>query len=167
FTEAGIVVLGLYWLGAAMTSTAASADSNTLARLAPVPPSAAVVAAARAQDISLQGFGPTESPTNRIEAGDSLIALVTLCEKGNKRSQWLVGMRALPASPKSARKQGKPFVLYSSLGNKHEFNPSPVALEARTLGPYPVLAGGKAPKCEDHKATCTVDQASLALGLDL
>src|SRR5262245_32233908 len=167
FRGPSVELLALAILASAISTRAATAPTNKLARLTPVAPAPAVVAAAEAQHICLQGFEPCDAPTNTIEAGDSLAALVTLCEKGNKRTQWLVGMRALPASPKSARNPGKPFTLYSSLGNKHEFKPSPVALEARTLGPYPVTSGGKAPKCEDHKARCAVDQASLALGLDM
>ena len=66
-----------------------SAVSNSLARLDPVPPCAALVASAQANNIPLEGIDPP-GEDDRLDPGDSVSALITLFQKGGHRSQWLV-----------------------------------------------------------------------------
>ena len=146
---------------------AAEPASELLAKLAPVPPCQSLAVAAQANKIALEGIDSATDP-NVLNPGDSFAALVTLCEKGARRTQWLLYLQAEgPATNEPSGKAPAPMVLYSSCGNKFEFASSPVLVRLRTLGPFAEPdAKRKMPKAKDLSARFALDQGFLSLGLD-
>jgi hypothetical protein len=157
----------LFCLAAASGLWAAEAAPELLSKMAPVPPCQSLVAAAQANKIALEGID-SATDTNVLNPGDSFAALVTLCEKGARRTQWLLHLQAEgPATNEPSRKVPAPMVLYSSCGNKFEFASSPVFVRLRTLGPFAEpSAKRKPPKVKDLSARFALDQGFLSLGLD-
>jgi hypothetical protein len=122
---------------------------------------------AATNQISVQGITPSVAESN-LNAGDAFTGLITLYEKGGRQTQWLLYLRALPASPiELARKPPRPTVLYSGSGTKFEFAPSPALVELQTLGPFSESQGKtKAAAPQPAKARFAVNQGFLGLGLD-
>ena len=130
-----------------------------------VPPGSDVLAAAQARNIPLSGSDPV-GELGVLNAGDNFTAVVTLCEKKGKRTQWLLYLEALAASPKELRgKTREPTVLYSGRSNRFEFASSPALVRLQTLGPF----GGtnsKSNKVHEDSTTFSLDKGLLSLGLD-
>ena len=140
--------------------------SNLVFRLSPVEPCVALIAAARTNNIPLDGIDPP-APTNSITAGDTLTALVTLNEKRARRTQWLIHLTVVEATAKEqAAKPAPPLVLYASFDAKLECTPSPAYVLVRTLGPFADSVGkSKPPKAADKQAHFALDKGFLGLGL--
>jgi hypothetical protein len=156
-------VLCCLWL----TIFAASGqDTNLLLKLEPVPPFPEVRAAATAHGIPVDGIVPTAS-SNTLTPGDTLTALITLHQKGSRRTEWLVYFQVVPATNDPPAKPPKPAVLYNAMGDKFEFARSPVIFRIRTLGPYVETESfwGK-PVARDEDAQVSVNGTYLGLGLD-
>jgi len=137
-------------------------------KLGPVSPFPAVVAVAQANHIPLQTFDPPAATSGKINPGDSVTALVTLCQKGARRTQWLLYLQAVNPSPnEKPAGPGAPVILYSSCGNKFEFASSPAFVSMRSIGPF-IEPGqeGRAPVLQDRSASFAVDQGTLGIGLD-
>ena len=140
-------------------------DTHLLSRLEPVPPFLELETVAKANDIPLEGFGPTTA-TN-VLPGDSLTALITLHQKRNRLTQWLVYFEVIAVSNEPPSKPAKPVVLYNSMGDKFEFPRVPLAFRIRTLGPYVNSASiWGAPVPKDNSGRVSVDGTFLALGLE-
>jgi hypothetical protein len=143
-------------------------DTNLVSHLEPVPPFPELRTIAKTNDIPLDGIGPVTS-TN-VVSGDSLAALVTLHQKRNRLTQWLVYFEVVAATnrPEShPAKPAKPIDFYNSMGDKFEFSNTPVAFRIRTLGPYVESASiWGAPVPKDNDARASVNGTFLALGMD-
>lgn len=142
----------------------ASPDTHLLSRLEPVPPFPELRTAAKAASIPLNDFTATTN-TADLSPGDSATALITLHQKGNRLTQWLVYFQVVPDT--NVSKPKKPLVLYTTTGNKFEFPRSASAFHIREIGPYVDTAsfwGDPAP--EDKSASASVTKDFLGLGLD-
>ncbi|HEV2318748.1 MAG TPA: hypothetical protein VGV18_03300, partial [Verrucomicrobiae bacterium] len=138
-------------------------NTNLLARLAPVPPLPQMRAVAKTNDIPLTGIGPITA-TN-VLPGESLTALITLHQKRNRLTQWLVFFEVISNRPPS--EAAKPVTFYNSMGDKFEFPKAPVAFRIRTIGPYVNSASiWGAPVPKDNYGRASVNGTFLALGLD-
>ena len=140
-------------------------DTDLLSRLEPVPPFLKLRAVAKTKDIPLEGIGPVNA-TN-ILPGDSLTALITLHQKRNRLTQWLVSFEVVAVSNQPASQPAKPVVLYNSMGDKFEFPRAPVTLRIRTVGPYvnsTSIWGAPAPK--DNYGHISVNGTFLVLGME-
>src|SRR6266542_6881115 len=75
------------------------AQIELAAKFVPVQPCPALANAARTNQIPLD---QVESPTggDAINPGDSLTALVTFCEKNDRRTQWLLHLEAVAPKAK-------------------------------------------------------------------
>ena len=118
-------------------SSATAADVVDLpARLSPIAICAPLAAAATAKSVPLDRIEPS-SATEHLTPGDSLSALVTFSGRDNRLTQWLLHVRSVePDAKEPSAKRAKPIVLYSSAGNKIEFEPSDAFATLLALGPY-------------------------------
>jgi len=142
----------------------AEPSANLTSRLEPVPPFPAVRKAAEAVHIPLEGMTPLND-SGALAPGNSVTALITLHQKGNRRTQWLVYFEVVAGT--NSVKAKKPMVLYNSMGDKFEFARSPATFSIRAFGPYVDTAsfwGNPVPK--DKHANAFVDGSFLGLGLD-
>lgn len=159
--------------------SASGQDSNLLSKLEPVPLFPELRTAATADAIPVAGIVPA-APTSELSPGDSLTALITLHQKGNRRTEWLVYFQVIALTNDSSAKPPKPEVLYNSVGDKFEFADSPVTFRIRTLGPFMEAASFSAagqmrvvgenrsgkPMVKDNTASASVNGTFLSLGLD-
>lgn len=156
----------LILLFAAVALCAAAQDTNLLYRLEAIPPFPELRDAAIAGGIPFEGMISANN-TGSLAPGDSVTALITLHQNGNRRTQWLVYFEVVAKSNRAASRPAKPVVLYNSMGDKFEFPPSPVTFRIRTLGPYVdsrSIWGTPVPK--DNYGHASVNGNFLALGLD-
>jgi hypothetical protein len=138
-------------------------DTNLLSRVEPVPPLPELRTVAKTNDIPLERIGPITG-TN-VLPGESLTALISLHQKRNRLTQWLVFFEVLSNRPPS--RTAKPVVFYNSMGDKFEFPKAPVAFRIRTIGPYVSSASiWGAPVPRDNYGRASVNGTFLALGLD-
>ena len=144
----------------------AELSTNFLADIQPVPPFPDLSNAAKKLGIPLEGIMAVTN-VNTLSPGDSVTALFTLHEKGNRRTQWLVYFQIMPDAPATHHHPEKPLVLYSCTGNKFEYSQSYAGLHIRSLGPYVDSESfwGN-PVAKDKSASVSVNQSYLALGLD-
>lgn len=140
-------------------------DTNLLSRLESVPPFPELRTVAKTNDIPLEGIGPV-TVTN-VLPGDSLATLITLHQKRNRLTQWLVYFEVVAVSNRPPVRPSKPVVIYNSMGDKFEFSNTPVAFRIRTIGPYvnsQSIWGAPVPR--DDFGRASVNGTFLALGLD-
>ena len=151
----------------ASRSAWAGETTPDFSKFVPPPLHPGLVAAAQTNHIPLAGM---DAPTNtdRLNVGDSVTALVSLCQKDLPPTQWLLHVIAIEPGPKDkAPKLAPPTVLYASTGQKMEFTSSPAWVAIRTLGPFADGVGKKkGPVARDEHTHCTLDQGFLALGMD-
>ncbi|HEY3861527.1 MAG TPA: hypothetical protein VGO59_06520 [Verrucomicrobiae bacterium] len=144
----------------------AEADSNLISRLEPVAPFPALSAAAQADGIPLMGID-APSDGKALSPGDTVAALVTLNEKGARRSQWLVHIEVAKSTNAPSAEDLAPCVMHTSTGHKYEFSSAPAELLVRTIGPFAdPKAGRKRSAAKDKSATIDVNKDFLAIGLD-
>lgn len=140
--------------------------TNLPSYLESAPPFLELRAAAKYYGIPLDGF--TASGNSRgLAPGDSLTALITLHQKGNRRTQWLVYFQIIALSKGPSSKGGKPYVAYSALGNKLEFSNSPATFRIRAIGPYEDAGsfwGQPVPKAK--YAHANINRGFLGVGMD-
>jgi hypothetical protein len=142
----------------------AEPSTNLISRLEPVPPFPAARKAAEAVHIPLEGMTPLND-TGALAPGNSVTALITLHQKGNRRTQWLVYFEVVAGT--NSAKAEKPMVLFNSMGNKFEFASAPAEFSIRALGPYvDTESFWGNPVAKDKFAHASVDGAFLGLGLD-
>jgi len=139
--------------------------TNLLSRLTPIPPFLEVQAAAKAAGIPLDGMDPATN-SDALSPGNSVTALITLHQKGNRLTQWLVYFQVVSPPKGKGPKPAKPLVLYTSLGGKFEFPRIPAVFRIRTIGPYEITDSWKNPSVRDKSAQVTIDGGFLGLGLD-
>jgi hypothetical protein len=140
--------------------------SDWAAKLKPVTPCATAIASAQANKIALDQIDPTVDG-DALNPGDSITGLVTLHQKGGRQTQWVVYMEVVTAEPKDdLEKAPKPMVLYTTGGNKFEFEPSPKMVTVRTLGPFAESGDKRKLKADDKSARFALDKGSLSLGLE-
>jgi len=140
-------------------------DSNSPPHLEPMPPLLELQAVAKSNDIPLAGFDPVTA-TN-ILPGDSLTALITLHQKHDRLTQWLVYFDVVGVSNQPSSQKPKPVVLYNAIGDKFEFEKVPVAFRIRTIGPFVNSASfWGAPTPKDDSGRASVNGTFLVLGLD-
>lgn len=144
----------------------AGQPTNLLSHLEPVPPFPELKAAAKSDGIPLDGMVPSTN-TDALSPGDSITALVTLHQKGNRCAQWLVHFQIVAVSNGAPSHLAKPVVLYNALGDKFEFPRSPATFQIRTLGPYLNSSSfwGE-PAAKDKSAGVTINGGFLSLGID-
>jgi hypothetical protein len=159
--------MALFFVAAVLTAVSPRAAETGLdpARFAGDSPCGDLVAAAEARKIPLSGIDPAGAP-GVLTAGDSFTAIVTLCEKDGKRTQWLLYLCALPSDPGQASgKPRNPMVLYSARSNRFEFASSPAPVRLQTLGPFKGNSS-KPAKIKEPSEDFTLDKGFLSLGLD-
>jgi hypothetical protein len=142
----------------------AAQSTNWLSRLEPVPPFPDLRAAARTLRIPLDGIHPSTN-SGALASGNSVTALITLHQKGNRRSQWLVYFQ-ITGNTNRAR-PARPLEIYTSTGSRFEFPQTSAAFHIRSLGPYVDTAsiwGSPVPK--DKSAALSVNEKFLGLGMD-
>ncbi|HTI68975.1 MAG TPA: hypothetical protein VMF06_03365 [Candidatus Limnocylindria bacterium] len=141
-------------------------SSNSLAKLAPIAPFPALAVAAASNGIPLDGLDPLKGQRG-LNSGDTVSVLVALVEKSGRRTQWLIALEAVaPEAKDKPASPSKPMVLYSSLGNRLEFESVPGWAKVRTLGPFLDTPKGKSAAPKDLGARIRLDQGHLSLGLD-
>ncbi len=143
---------------------AAAQDTNLLSRLEPIPPLPEVRAIARTYNVPLEGM-VCPPGTDTLAPGDSVTALITLHQRKNRYTQWLVYFQVVSNAMAEAE---KPATLYTSTGNKFVFAGSPVAFHIRTIGPYVNAAsiwGEPVPK-DNSVSDVTVNKAYLSRGME-
>jgi hypothetical protein len=141
----------------------AKEDTNWVSRLEPVPPFPELRTAAKTAGIPLDGFNSSTN-SQSLSPGDSVTTLITLHQKGNHRTQWLVYFQVVTVSNEPPE---KPTVLYNSLGHKFEFAHAPATFRIRTLGPYvDTVSFWGTPVAKDDYGSASVNEAFLGLGLD-
>jgi hypothetical protein len=157
-------LLILIFLVAARLCSAEPA-TNLASHLEPVPPFLELRAAAKSYSIPLDGFTASTNSSGLVP-GDSLTALITLHQKGNHLTQWLVYFEIIVTNHPSARKD-KPDILYNSMGDKFVFSNSPATFRIRAIGPYVNAASiWGAPVPKDKYAQAEVNGAMLGIGMD-
>lgn len=164
FSRRGGVLVWLFLL-CAHPLQGAEAVPDFQTRLARVPLCGALLEAARTNRIPVEGIDPLiEADT--IAPGDSVTALVNLCEKGPRQTQWLIHLVAVKPAPKELEENSpKTMVIYNSFGNKLEFLSAPAFVTVRVLGPFNA-SGGRSPKAQDRSARIVLNKGYLGLGLD-
>jgi hypothetical protein len=152
---------------AAASIRGGDAGDDLSAKLAPNPPFADLLNAAKTKGI------PTDrvdglSDGGAINPGDSVTALVTLREKGGLRTQWLIYLQAEePNAKERSAKPPRPQILFSSMGNRFEFISTPAYATVRTLGPFVDSASSHKPaEPRDQTSRIRLDKDYLGLGLD-
>lgn len=141
--------------------SAASFGTNASTRVTSIIPFASTVAAANSNGVPILKM-ESLLETDAVRAGDSVTALVTLVEKGQRR-QWLLYTRIL--SPPT--KTNKSLTIYNSFGNMFEFPSIPTSVSLRTLGPFiDANAKMRPPKMLDDSTTLDLDKGFLSLGLE-
>jgi hypothetical protein len=153
------LVLALF----AVTSSASAEQQSP--RPVSIFPCPAVVAAARAKNIPLEKIDPP-GETGVLSLGDSVTVLVTLRQKDDRRTQWLLYVETMPrgAKEQSAR-PASPMVLYSCSGRKFEYASAPAPVRMETLGPF-TASGAKKSKPQEYDTRFTLDKGFLGLGLE-
>jgi hypothetical protein len=147
---------------------AAMTVPDSLSKLGAVSPFPTVVAAARANQIPLQSFDTPSDSDSKVVPGDSVTALVTLAQKGARRTQWLLYLEVVEPGPNDkVEKSPAPAVFFSSCGNKFDFVPEPAFVSLRSIGPFTEsVTDRKSPGLQDKTARFSVDQGFLGIGLD-
>ena len=145
---------------------ASGKDTNYVSKLEPAPLFPDLRAAATSAGIPLDGILPAAS-TNSLSPGDSLTAVITLHQDGDRRTEWLVYFQIMAVTNSPLAKPAKPVVFYNAEGDRFEFARSPVRFHIRTMGPYVESDSfwGK-PKAKDESASVSVNGAWLSLGLE-
>ena len=136
-------------------------------KLASVPLCPAAVAGAWTHDIPIEGIDPP-GEADRLAPGDSITALITLFEKGDKQSQWLLCIGAAePTAEEKARTNKPPIIWYVGVGDKVEFSRDAAPVTLRLVGPFVEHAGkARAARVEDQRARIRVNKGFLGIGLD-
>jgi hypothetical protein len=147
-----------------LTCNGRSAEISDGARLKlkPIPPCTSLLAAARANHISLSSFDPL-SGTNALRPGDSATVLVTFVQK-EKRTQWLLYIETTEPDPKKKPQKWPDFVVTSSFGPPMKFPSKAVPAKLRLFGPFADSA--KPPRADEKDAQFSVNEGFLRLGLD-
>jgi hypothetical protein len=144
----------------------AESATNVIERLEPTLPFPALIAAAKTSGIPLEAIDRPQQ-TNELAIGDSVTALVTVHEKKQRLTQWLMYFEVTGDSTGGTSKKSSPMVVYTSLGNKFEFASSSATLRLRTIGPFAGLnTKRKRPSVEDESAVVSADKDFLSLGFD-
>lgn len=138
-------------------------DTNLLSRLEPVPAFPELRTVAETNNIPLEGIGPVAG-TN-VLPGDTLTTLITLRQKRNHLTQWLVYFEVVTNRPPS--RPAKAVVFYNSMGDKFEFSNAPVTFRIHSIGPFVNSASiWGAPMPKNNYGRASVNGTFLALGLD-
>jgi len=145
----------------------AESKPKVIPRLSPVVAFSNLTLVAERSHIPLGLIDPSSDDT-LLNPGDSITTLVTLFEKGDRRTQWLIHLEATASALKvQSNKTSAPMILYSSTGSKIQFDPVPAQVKLRILGPFPESEmRQRAPKVQDKTAEFSVDKGYLSLGLD-
>jgi hypothetical protein len=141
---------------------ARSEDDHLLSKIHAVPASAELLAVAAAHQVPTTRIDRF-SDAGKLNAGDSITALVLLSDKGQRVTQWLL---YLQASAETRPQRSNTIVMYSSTGSKLQFHSAPVPVTLRTFGPFDASPRKRGLKRQDKTADFALDQGFLALGLD-
>jgi hypothetical protein len=150
----------------ALGTQAGEADKLTDAKLGFVPPFNSLAGVAATNLIPLTGYDQnlTGQP---LAAGDSFTGLITLNQKGQRRSQWLVYLEVQARQSLSHTNPRAPLILHTASGRKIEFSSTPVTVSLRTIGPFLEAKPERKPsKIKDSRKWFDLDEAYLGLGLD-
>lgn len=150
----------------AASGTRAVADSQVNAKLAAQEPFPALVAAAQAWQIPLNRFDSAPA-SGKLTPGDSATLLVTFCEKGGRRRQWLLHLQVVaPVAAELATPPPPAMVLYASDGTKLEYPAARAFVTLRLLGPYVAAAQRRSPEPKDTTTRFELNEGFLGIGLD-
>jgi hypothetical protein len=160
----------LFYLGFALLTAQTGLGeeaSELVARLAPLRPCAALAQSAQTNRIPLDGIDPP-GKAGVLDPGDSVTALVTVCEKTGERTQWVIYLEgAAPRPDQPPATNSRPLVLYSSLGHKWEYPSSPAPVSLRILGPFAdSTTKRKTAQPVVKSVRFSLDKGLLSLGLD-
>lgn len=145
---------------------AAEDRGGVLEKFRPVAPCGPAIAWAETKKIPLNQIDSTVDG-EALNPGDSITGLVMLHEKGARQMQWLIYSEIVTPGPKDdIGKKSEPVALYTTLGNKLEFESAPVMVNVRTIGPFVVAGDKRKPKVEEESARFPLDKGFLSLGLD-
>jgi hypothetical protein len=160
---ARILVPGVALLSIASAVSAGQQSANS--RPAVISPCTAVVAAARANNIPLEKIDPP-GETGLLSPGDSVTVLITLRQRGDRRTQWLLYLETVPRDAKEqSPKPPSSMVLYSCSGQKFEFASAPVPVRLQTFGPF-TSSGSKESKLQNEDTRFILDKGYLGIGLE-
>jgi hypothetical protein len=160
-------------VGVALLVLLAGAAEGKAAQVLPLPETRAparlcsmLVSRAETCSIPLEGIDPP-AQTNELNPGDTITAVITLVEKDERRTYWLLYLRVLDDHGEPPSKPASPMVLYSSRGTKLEFPSAPTRASLRTIGPFrEVDAKKKPPAVRDQTDNFFLDKEFLGLGFD-
>jgi hypothetical protein len=145
----------------------AGGASNSIAKMDSVPPFPALRAAANANGIPLEGIDPPACG-EALGSGDSVTALITLHEKGRRRTQWLIYFQVTDSPKETFSEKHDPMIMYTSTGNKFAFARSPANIRVQTIGPFAESnSKGRHPAFNEKSAQVSVNKDFLSLGFDL
>jgi hypothetical protein len=134
-------------------------------KLVPIALCPAALQVAQTNNIPLAGIDPPGG-TNRLNPGDSITGLITLFEKGGKKTQWLLYVVAAEPTQEEKARTNKPSrIAYVGVGDKVEFSDSETPANLRLLGPF-AAGTGKAPKVKDQTVHLALNEGFLGIGLD-
>jgi hypothetical protein len=152
------------WLIAVGSQLIAAPIRPDFSKLVSVPAFPATLAYARSHKVPIEGIDPL-SEGHQIAPGDLVVDLVTLFEKGQSKSQWLLIVEALEATAKDKAASNAPLVLYIGKGEKVEFDRSKLPALVRLIGPFTEKTG-KVPRIEDERSRTQLAPGFLSIGLD-
>jgi hypothetical protein len=133
-------------------------------KLTPIPACPAVVAAAKAHRIALEGV-TSSVRTNALRPGDAASVLITFVQK-KKQTQWLLEVEATVPDPRKPVAKTNTFTVSSSFGPPMKFESRPVPAKLQMHGPFAVAGWKKPPGAEVARARFSMNEDFLALGMD-
>jgi hypothetical protein len=151
----------------AANACAAAETNDVAARMQAPPLFPALVEAAKADGIPVERIQPS-GETNGLRPGDSATVLLVQHQKGVQPNERVICVQvATPGSKELPEGPAAPLVVYTSLGDKLEFQSSPIMVTVRNLGPFFDSASREKERpAPDKNARLSLDEGSLALGLD-
>lgn len=154
----------LIFLVALVSAQGVDVRTNVVRKLKFLPPSPAVVAAAKRHQIPITGLD-TPSGTNELQPGDTATVLVTFFQK-KKQTQWLLHLEAAALDPAKATNKPVTFSVGSAFGPPMKFRSRPYPVRLRMAGPFATTGPVQQSKAELKVEQFSVNQDFLALGLD-
>lgn len=153
-----------FLLASLVAAQGAGRPESVAAKLRPIPPCPALVAAARTNSIPIEGLSASSS-TNALQPGDSATVLATFVQK-KKRIQWLLFLEAATRDPAAITNKPASFTVTTEFGPPIQFKSRPYPVRLRMMGPFDAAVPARAPKWKETVAQFSVNEDFLALGMD-
>lgn len=161
------LVLTLTFALGLIAAFGAEPSGATLDSLKQEQPFPSLIAFARKEQIPL---APIQAPSasENLQPGDFVSTLLTLHERGERCTQWLMTLEVVKPTPEDQAelKPRKPLILYSSFGHRLSYTSAPVMVSLRMAGPFIESPGKRKPKLQEKRARFALDEGFLSIGLD-